>query len=259
MLGSVHASSIASSRTYANACFETRRARAILSRLPCAGAMRSPASGRTQPVPMRQVYPAVLRSGRIPRQFSTPGTTRNRWRHHWQSSAPRRHAVPDAWKIRHPPAPWSRKAAARRARQRRCSPVDSKWTGPWQSALPALARLLTASRRRRGSRMMPTIEVAILGALLGLAPIGAAQAHGFGSTAPDAEVATDPKLPDTSKYALLPQSLSKDARAPARAVLDEMKVWGAGVTLAICFAEPATVTMRKRIADAAKEWEKWAS
>jgi hypothetical protein len=106
---------------------------------------------------------------------------------------------------------------------------------------------------------MPAIKVTIMATLLGLAPIAAAQAHGFGSTAPDAEVAIDPKVPDTSKYALLPQSLGKDAQAPARAVLDQMKVWGAGVTLEICFAEPATVTMRKRIADAAKEWEKWSS
>ena len=110
-----------------------------------------------------------------------------------------------------------------------------------------------------GAQELHAIAIVLVGALMGLAPIAAARAHGFGSTAPDAEVATDPKAPDTSKYALLPQSLSKDAQAPARAVLDEMKVWGAGVTLAVCFAEPATVTARKRIEDAAKEWEKWSS
>jgi hypothetical protein len=103
------------------------------------------------------------------------------------------------------------------------------------------------------------VEVIVLETLLGLLPIATAQAHGFGSTAPDAEVLTDPKVPDTSKYALLPSSLSKDAQAPARAILDQMKVWGAGVTLAICFADPATVTARMRIAEDAKEWEKWSN
>src|SRR5215475_7682088 len=106
---------------------------------------------------------------------------------------------------------------------------------------------------------MRAIELIVLGALLGLVPIAAAQGHGFGSTAPDAEVAIDPQVPDTSRYALLPQSLSKDAQAPARAALDEMKVWAAGVTLAVCFAEPATVIARRRIMDAAKEWEKWSN
>ena len=106
---------------------------------------------------------------------------------------------------------------------------------------------------------MPMVEVIILEALLGLMSIGPAQAHGFGNTAPGGEVGVDPKVPDTSKYALLPPSLGKDAQAPARAVLDQMKVWGDGVTLAVCFAKPDPVDARKRIMDDAKEWEKWAN
>ena len=40
---------------------------------------------------------------------------------------------------------------------------------------------------------------------------------------------------------------------------DPTKFWPNGSTLRVCFVDPASVSVRQRIADAAKEWEKWAN
>jgi hypothetical protein len=106
---------------------------------------------------------------------------------------------------------------------------------------------------------MPARKVTALAVLLGLTTIGVAHAHGADDTA-DGGVAVmaDPADPDTRTDALLPPSLSKEARGPARAVIDGMKLWASGATLAVCFVEEATPAARQRIVDAAKEWAKAA-
>jgi hypothetical protein len=110
-----------------------------------------------------------------------------------------------------------------------------------------------------GARKMPALEVIALGVLLGLATLGVAQAHGADDM-PDGATAVmaDPSEPDTRTDGLLPPTLSKEARGPARAVIDGMKLWASGATLAVCFVEEATPAARQRIMAAAKEWAKAA-
>ncbi len=107
---------------------------------------------------------------------------------------------------------------------------------------------------------MPASRTTALAILLGLATISLAHAHGAHDT-PDggATVIADPAEPDTRTDGLLPPSLSKEARGPARAVIDGMKLWASGATLAVCFVEEATPAARQRVIGAAKEWAKAAN
>ncbi len=43
------------------------------------------------------------------------------------------------------------------------------------------------------------------------------------------------------------------------AVMDPLKTWDNGSTLAVCFVDPAPVGIRQRIAAAAAEWTRWAN
>ena len=106
---------------------------------------------------------------------------------------------------------------------------------------------------------MLALEVIALGILLGLATIGVAQAHGADDMpGGGAAVMADPVEPDTRTDSLLPPTLSQEARGPARAVIDGMKLWATGATLAVCFVEEAAPAVRQRIMSAAKEWAKAA-
>ena len=106
---------------------------------------------------------------------------------------------------------------------------------------------------------MPTLAVAPLGLLLALAMIGVAHAHGADDMPQGgAAVMADPVAPDIRTDGLLPPTLRKEARGPARAVVDGMKLWASGATLAVCFVEQAAPAARQRIVEAAKEWAKAA-
>jgi hypothetical protein len=98
-----------------------------------------------------------------------------------------------------------------------------------------------------------------LAASLGLTAIGVLWAHGVDELASGDEVVTDPAVPDKTNETLLPKSLDQAARKPAAAVLDQMKMWGVGQHVTICFVDPAPAAMRQRIARAASEWTKWAN
>jgi hypothetical protein len=106
---------------------------------------------------------------------------------------------------------------------------------------------------------MPAPKVLALGVLFGLVTTGAAQAHGADDM-PDGATAVmaDPAQPDTRTDALLPPDLSREARGPARAVIDGMKLWATGATLEVCFVDEAPQAVRQRIVAAAKEWAKAA-
>ena len=98
------------------------------------------------------------------------------------------------------------------------------------------------------------------GVLLGLVTLGVAHAHGADDMpGGGAAVIADPAEPDTKTDGLLPPCLSKAARGPARAVIDGMKLWASGATLAVCFVDEATPAARQRIVAAAKEWAKAAN
>src|SRR6478735_1831582 len=96
-------------------------------------------------------------------------------------------------------------------------------------------------RRPEGVRQMRASRMVAFGVLLGLATQGVAHAHGADDLpGGGAAVIADPAEPDTRTDGLLPPSLSKAARGPARAVIDGMKLWATGATLAVCFVDEAT-------------------
>jgi hypothetical protein len=98
-----------------------------------------------------------------------------------------------------------------------------------------------------------------LAATLGLAATSVPWAHGVDEMPGGEEIVADPAVPDKTNETLLPKSLAPDARKPAAAVLDQMKMWGVGQHVSICFVDPAPAVMRQRIAKAANEWTKWAN
>jgi hypothetical protein len=105
---------------------------------------------------------------------------------------------------------------------------------------------------------MCSLRIPVFALALSLAASGA-HAHGMDSVATDAPAMADPADPDPLSDDLTPSSLRDDARGPARAVMDGMKLWAAGAHLRACFATAAPGVLRQRIVRAASEWLKYAN